>query len=87
MDIIPSTVPKTLTSEATFSNYLLIVNAYSKFPKNYFMEKITTGEVMDKLEIFQSRFGKIEESGCWYLEIILADAGTQFTSTELKEEC
>ena len=50
------------------------------------MEKITTEEVMDKLDMFQSRYGKIDEFVCWYLERISADAGTQFTSTEFKEE-
>ena len=38
MDIIPSTVPKILTSDTTFSNYLFIVDAYSKIPKLYGME-------------------------------------------------
>ena len=42
MDIIPSTAPKNLTSDTTFSNYLLIVDSYSKIPKLYGMEKITT---------------------------------------------
>ena len=51
------------------------------------MEKITTEKVMDELDMFQSRYGKIEQFGWWDLEIISADAGTQFTSTELKEEC
>ena len=51
------------------------------------MEKITTEEVMDKLDMFQSRFGKIDQFGWWYLERISVDAGTQFTSTEFKEEC
>ena len=32
MDIVPSTAPKNLTSDTTFSNYLLIVDAYSKIP-------------------------------------------------------
>ena len=41
-----------------FSNYLLIVDAYSKIPKLYGMENITTAEVMDKLDMFQSIFGK-----------------------------
>ena len=45
------------------------------------MEKITTEEVMDKLDIFQFRSGKIDEFGWWYLEIISADVGTQFTLT------
>ena len=39
MDIIPSTAPKILTSDTNFSNYLLIVYAYSKIPKMNGMEK------------------------------------------------
>ena len=50
-----------LTSDTTYSIYLLIVDAYSKILKNYGMEKITTEEVMDNLDIFKSRFGKIDE--------------------------
>ena len=61
MDIIPSTAPKSLTSDTNFSNYLLIVDSYSKIPKLYCTEKITTEEVMDKLDMFQSIFGKTEE--------------------------
>ena len=52
MDIIPSTAPKILTSDTTFSTYLLIVDAYPKIPILYDMEKITTEEVMDKLDMF-----------------------------------
>ena len=37
--------------------------------------------------MFQSRFGEIDQFGWWDLERISADAGTQFTSTEFKEEC
>ena len=59
MGIIPSTAPKSLTRDTTFSNYLLIFDAYSKIPKLYGTEKITTEEVMDKLDMFQSRFGKL----------------------------
>ena len=51
------------------------------------MEKITTEEVMDKLDMFQSRFDKIYQFGWWDLERISADAGTQFTSTAFKDEC
>ena len=50
------------------------------------MEKITTEEVMDELDMFQSRFGKIYEFGWWDLEGISADAVTQFTSTEFQEK-
>ena len=75
-----------MTSDTTFSKYLLFVGAYSKIPKFYGMDKITTEEVMDKLDMFQYRFRKIEKFGWWDLERISADAGTQFTSTEFKEE-
>ena len=37
--------------------------------------------------MFQSRFGKIDQFGWWDLERISSDTGTQFTSTEFKEEC
>ena len=75
MDVITSTAPESLTSDTTFYNYLLIVNAYSKIPKLYGTKKITTEEVMNKLDIFQSIFGKIDEFRWWDLEIISADAG------------
>ena len=87
MDIIPSIAPKCLTSDRKISNYLLIVDAYSKIPKLYGMEKISTEEVMDKMDIFQSRSGNIGKCGWWDLERISADAGSQFTSTKFKEEC
>ena len=48
------------------------------------MEKISTEETMDKLDMFQSRFGKIYGFDWWDLEIISADLGTQFTSMEFK---
>ena len=70
-----------------FSDYLLIVDAYSNIQKLYGMDNITTEEVMDKLDMFQSRFRKIDQFGWWDLERILADAGMQFTSTEFKDEC
>ena len=87
MDIIPYTAPKSLTNDTNFKRYLLIVDAYSKIPKLYGMENITTAEVMDKLDMFQSRFGKTNQFGWWDLERISADAVTQFTSTEFKDEC
>ena len=85
MDIIPSTAPKSFTSDTFFSNYILIVDAYSKIPNIYGMKKITTEEVRNKLDMFLSIFGEIDQFGWWDLEIISADAGTQFTSTEFKE--
>ena len=67
MDIISSTATKGLTSDTTFYNDLLIVDAYTKNPKLHSMEKITTEEVIDKLDMFQSRFGKIDEFVWWDL--------------------
>ena len=58
MDILASIGPKSLTSDTNFSNYILIVDAYCKIQKYYVMEKITTEEVMDKLDMFLSRSGK-----------------------------
>ena len=63
MDIIALTAPKSLTSDTKTYNSLLIVDAYSKNPKIYGTAKITTKEVMDKLDMFQSRFRKIDEFG------------------------
>ena len=58
MDIIPSTAPKQITSDTKISNYLLIVDADSKIIKIYAMEKISTEELMDKLDMFQVRYEK-----------------------------
>ena len=51
------------------------------------MERITTEEVMDKLDMLQAIFLELDEFGWWNLEIISADAGTQFNSTEFQDEC
>ena len=53
-------------------------------PKLHGMDIIITKEVMDKLDMFQYIFGKIDKFGWWDLEIISSDVGTQFTSTEFK---
>ena len=63
MGIIPATAPKRLTSDKNISNYLLIVDSYSKIPTLYGMENVSTEEVMDKLDMFQSRSGKIDKFG------------------------
>ena len=49
------------------------------------MKFFSTEQGMDMLDMFQSRFGKIDEFGWWELEIISADAGLQFTLMEFKE--
>ena len=86
MDIIPLPAPIGLTSDTTFSNYLLIVDDDSKIPKLYGMEKITIEKGMDNLDMFQSRFGRIDKFEWWYLEGISADEGTKSTLEEFKEE-
>ena len=70
LDIITATAPNSFISKTTFSNYILIVDAYPKIAKLYGMEIITTEELMDKLDMFQYRFGKIDKFGWWHLERI-----------------
>ena len=70
MEIIPSISSRCLTKGTNFANYLLIVDAYSKIPKLCGMGNITTEEVMDKLDMFQGRFEKVDEFGWWYMDII-----------------
>ena len=60
MDIVPATYFKSLTKYTNFTHYLLILDAYSKLPKLYGMENITTEESMDKIDMFQERFVKVD---------------------------
>ena len=46
------------------------------------MENITTEEVMDKLDMFQEIFGKVDEFGWWYMERIKTEAAMHFTSKD-----
>ena len=70
VDIIPATPYKILTTDTTFSNYLLIVDTYSKIAKLYGMENITTEEFMEKIDMFQARFGKVYELFWWDMDRI-----------------
>ena len=63
MDSIPATCPKRLTKEICFANFLLIVEYYSNITKRFGLENVTTEEVMGKLDMFQERFGKVDEFG------------------------
>ena len=40
---------------------------------------------MDKLDMFQARFGKVDDFGWWYMEIVQTDTGMQFISKEFQE--
>ena len=53
-----------------------------KSKKNYVMEIINTEEVMDRLNMSQYRFRKIEKIGWWDSKNFSADAGTQLNSTD-----
>ena len=64
-----------MSSDTTFSKYLLVVDDYSKIKTIYDREKITTKEVMDKLDMFQSRSRKIDKFGWWDLEIFSKGVG------------
>ena len=76
METIPATPSKILTKDDTFTNYILIVDFYSNIPKLYEMVNINTEEVMDKIDMFQEIFGKVDEFGWWYIERIQTDSGT-----------
>ena len=41
------------------------MDAYSKTPKIYGTENITTEKVMEKLDIFQEISGKVDKFGWW----------------------
>ena len=58
------------------------MDAYFNLPIFYVMENIITKEVMEKLDIFQSRFGKVDKCGWWDLKRIQTDAGTLFKSKD-----
>ena len=58
------------------------MDAYYKLKLFYRMENITNEEVMDKLDMFQEIFVKVDEFNWWDMEIIQTDTGTQFTSKE-----
>ena len=68
MDIIPAISSKILTKDTTFANYLLIIDAYPKLLTLFGMENVTNKDVMDKLDMFQERFEKVDEFVWWYLE-------------------
>ena len=46
------------------------------------MENIITEEVMEKLDMFQARFVRVDEFGWWDMKIIQIDSGTHFISKE-----
>ena len=61
------------------------MNAYSKIPRVYEMENITTEEVMENIDMFKVLFVKVDEFGWWDMERIQTDADMKFTSNEFGE--
>ena len=60
---------------------------HNKNTQIYCIERVSSEEVMDKLDMFQAISGKIDEFIWWDLENISSDAGTQFTSTDFQDKC
>ena len=50
------------------------------------MGRINSEKVMDKLDMFQDIFGKVDEFDYWDLERISADTDMQFNSTEFLDK-
>ena len=48
------------------------------------MENITTEEVMNTLDMFQEKFGKVDEFVWWDMERIQTDTGMQFNLKEFQ---
>ena len=61
------------------------MDTYTNIPKLHGMENITNEEVIYKLDMFQARYGKVDEFGWWDMERIQTDAGMQFNSREFQK--
>uniref|UniRef100_A0A914CQ61 RNA-directed DNA polymerase n=1 Tax=Acrobeloides nanus TaxID=290746 RepID=A0A914CQ61_9BILA len=61
------------------SSYLLIVDAYSKWPEIYEMKSTTSRATIRKLQYFCDHYGSPK--------ILVSDNGTQFTSHEFADFC
>ncbi|MGH7973946.1 MAG: hypothetical protein ACREBR_00370 [bacterium] len=86
LDIIPNAASLSLTPRTYFSHYLLCVCRYSRQPYMHGMQHLTTQGVLEGLQAFAVRFGRIDEVGYLDFERIQSDAGPQFTSEEFKHE-
>lgn len=58
-------------------SYLLIVDAYSKWPEVYKMNNMSSSSTISRLDEFFSRYG--------LPELVVSDNGPQFTSTEMQQ--
>ena len=60
-------------------HYLILVDAYSKWPEVFHMNHPTSSETVRKIQEIFSRFGTPE--------ILVSDNGTAFTSAEFSDFC
>ena len=75
MDIIPAPHKFSFDPNCDFSHYLLIVDTYSRIPRFGGLNDLHSEAVMDKIEEFVARYGKVNEFGWWNIRRIQADAG------------
>ena len=61
------------------------MDSYSKIPKLYGTENITTEEVTGKLDMRKAIFGKVYDFFWWDMEITQTSAVTQFPPNEFQE--
>ena len=87
MDIIPAPHKSSFDPNCGFSNYLLIVDTYSRIPRMCGLNELHSEAVMDKIEEFVARYGEVNKFGWWNIGRIQADAGPQFTSEEFLQKC
>lgn len=67
------------SSVSAFRHYLLVVDAYSRWPCVVLLRSITSAAVISKMSRFFCDFGRPEE--------LESDNGTQFASAEFREFC
>ncbi|MGH7974583.1 MAG: hypothetical protein ACREBR_03575 [bacterium] len=78
--IMPNAASQSLTPRTFFSHYLLCVRRYSRHPYMHGMRHRTTQDILEGLQAFAVRFGRIDEVGYLYFKRVQSDAGPQFTS-------
>lgn len=79
--------PHGLTYATTFPNYLLIVDAYSRYSKLYGIPHKSSSKVIVALKKFQVEHSFLREFGHLDTEKIRADAGSEFDSALFAQHC
>jgi len=87
LDIQYAVYPLGLTHAMTFPNYLLIVDAYSRYSTLYGLAHKSSADVITALKKFQADHSFLRELGHLETEKIRADAGGEFDSGAFAEHC